>query len=622
MIVIMGVSGSGKTTLGKSISTQTKIPFYDADDFHSDFNKKKMIKGNPLSDEDRELWLTVLSKKISHWSKKGETILACSALKEDYRKKLMINNSINWIFLEGSFEQISHRLLNREKHFFNTKLLKSQYDILEIPSYATHLKCDKSVDELSDFVIKKLKLNTQTSIGLIGLGIMGQGIALNIAKHNFKISVYNRTNHGEEKIVNQFLDTHTNYKNIIGFTKIKSFIESIKRPRMVWLMIKSGKAIDLIIKEILPYLNSGDVVIDGGNSHYSDTQRRLIELKKNNIYFSGCGVSGGQKGAQHGASLMFGGNSKAYNLISPVLNVIAAKDINGNPCQGYMGDDGAGHFVKMVHNGIEYAEMQILAETFSVLKNQMTYSEIVIFFKNINKGFDSSYLLEITIKILQKKEGDQHLIDLILDQASNKGTGMWSTKTALDLEEVNTMISSAVFARHLSSMNIQRSDISSGKSIPKQDSTIDLQTIKKAYRFARLVNHIQGFNLIEKASKKYNWIYNPQEIARVWTKGCIIRSKLMEKLIFFFKDEKSLLKNYSCIDILTKTEENIASLMHHGIDQKIPIDSYSNAYNYWISLCSKNLPANLIQAQRDFFGAHTYHRNDKPFDQSFHTKWD
>jgi len=621
MIVIMGVSGSGKTTLGKSLSDETRIPFYDADDFHSDHNKEKMTKGLPLSDNDRILWLNTLKNKISYWSKIGETILACSALKEDYRKKLMLNNSIKWIFLEGSFKQISSRLFNRENHFFNSNLLKSQFDILEIPSYGTHLNCNQSSDELCELIVKKLKLNTNSSIGVIGLGVMGEGIALNIAEQKIKISVYNRTIPGEEKIVQQFLDNYINFKSIKGFTNIETFIMSIERPRKIWLMIKSGKAIDKLIKEILPFLDSGDVIIDGGNSHYSDTQRRLIELEKNNIYFAGCGVSGGQKGARHGASLMFGGNSKAYELLSPVLNKIAAKDKDGNPCQGYMGNDGAGHFIKMVHNGIEYADMQILAETFSVLKDQMTYPEIVLIFQKMNTGFESSYLLEITIEILQKKEGNHYLIDLILDQASNKGTGMWSSKAALDLGEVNTMISSAVFARYLSSMKTQRLDMSSRRLVPKKDLSIDIKTLTKAYRFARVINHIQGFNLIENASKEYNWIYNPQEIARVWTKGCIIRSKLMEEFTVLFKDEKSLLKNSSCLDILTKTEKNIASLIHHGVDQKIALDSYSCAYNYWISVCSKNLPANLIQAQRDFFGAHRYRRNDKPFDQSFHTQW-
>ena len=274
MIVIMGVSGSGKTTLGKSLSDETRIPFYDADDFHSDHNKEKMIKGLPLSDNDRILWLNTLKNKISYWSKIGETILACSALKEDYRKKLMLNNSIKWIFLEGSFKQISSRLFNRENHFFNSNLLKSQFDILEIPSYGTHLNCNQSSDELCELIVKKLKLNTNSSIGVIGLGVMGEGIALNIAEQKFKISVYNRTIPGEEKIVQQFLDNYINFKSIKGFTNIETFIMSIERPRKIWLMIKSGKAIDKLIKEILPFLDSGDVIIDGGNSHYSYTQRR------------------------------------------------------------------------------------------------------------------------------------------------------------------------------------------------------------------------------------------------------------------------------------------------------------------------------------------------------------
>jgi 6-phosphogluconate dehydrogenase len=276
----------------------------------------------------------------------------------------------------------------------------------------------------------------------------------------------------------------------------------------------------------------------------------------------------------------------------------------------------------MVHNGIEYAEMQLLAETYAVLAHQMSYIEISSIFEEWNCGSEASYLLEITSKILQQKEGDAYVLDLILDSAGSKGTGLWSTKVALDLGEANTMMSSAVFARYLSGLKKQRKVLSDRKPTPLHKASFDVKKLKEAYSFSRIINHIQGFNLIEAASKKYNWDYNPSEIARVWTEGCIIRSRLMENLSELLLSEKSLLKNEKILHHLSNYEPNIAQLIHHTIDQKIALDCFSSAYNFWLAICSEHLPANLIQAQRDFFGAHTYQRVDSSLNDFFHTKWD
>jgi 6-phosphogluconate dehydrogenase len=618
----MGVSGTGKTSLGKQLSQQTTWPFYDADDFHTKSNKDKMKLGLALEDSDRKPWLSFLAKKIQEWSKKGEAILACSALKERYRNILSDQNSeITWVVLNGSFELIQSRLKNRENHFFDSQLLHSQFSALELPSYGIHLCVDQPLSKLSVSLLKKINPPNYATIGVIGMGVMGQGLALNCAENNFSTAIYNRLVPGEERIIDTFMSNNSQFKNVLGFTELSHFIEVLERPRKIWLMIKSGSAVDELIDELLPLLNEGDVIVDGGNSHYSDTHRRVHELEKKTIAFAGCGVSGGAYGARHGASLMFGGSSKAYHLLSPILNRIAAKDALGNSCHTYVGADGAGHFVKMVHNGIEYAEMQLLAETFAVLSRQMNYPEIASIFNEWNMGSEASYLLEITAKILQKKEGDHFLIDLILDQASSKGTGMWSSSAALELGEVNTMMSSAVFSRYLSSMKAQRTILSQSKNQIFKFKTLDLDVLKKAYVFARRINHIQGFNLIERATKAYGWEYKPAEIARVWTQGCIIRSNLIESLVQAFLKEKKLLQNTNFIDLLSNTEPDAAVLIHHAVDQKIALDSYSSAYNYWIALCTKTLPANLIQAQRDFFGAHTFQRVDKPLDQYFHAQW-
>ncbi len=461
----------------------------------------------------------------------------------------------------------------------------------------------------------------EAMIGVIGMGVMGQGIALNLAENKFNVAVYNRIAKGEEHIIPDFLSNNSSFRNIIGFTELTDFILALKRPRKVWLMVKSGKVIDILIQQLLPFLQEGDIIIDGGNSHYLDTDKRAKTLKEKNIHFAGCGVSGGQQGARHGASLMFGGSFYAYEQMSPMLKSIAAKNINAEPCEAYMGTGGAGHFIKMVHNGIEYAEMQLLAETFAVLSKQLSYEEIANLFNRWGKGRQASYLLEITADILRKKEENQYLVDLILDEASSKGTGMWSSKAALTLGEVNTIMSSAVFARYLSSIKNQRLAISKYKPQKKNTEPLDIDTLEKALYFARLVNHIQGFNLIQNASIEYNWDYNPSQISNVWMQGCIIKSQLMQQLGDYFKEKKALLEHSTVLNTLSTLETNVATLIHYAVDNKVALDTFSNSYNYWLALCTETLPANLIQAQRDFFGSHTYQRVDKPKDQFFHTNW-
>ena len=602
----MGVSGTGKTSLGKKLSQDTNWPFFDADNFHPQSNKEKMKSGLQLTDSDRKPWLEILSKKLNEWSANGQAILACSALKEEYRALLSANNkSIQWVVLNGSFDLIKERIESRENHFFNPSLLQSQFNDLEIPSYGIHLDISESVDELSLVLQNKLASKNDAAIGVIGMGVMGQGIALNCAESGFKTAVYNRSSPGEEHIIEEFMSKNNSFTNVSGFTDLSEFVGALKLPRNIWLMISSGPAIDSVIDQLVPLLDEGDVVIDGGNSHYPDTQRRARQLEKKNINFVGCGVSGGEVGARFGASIMFGGSKKAYENLCPILNKIAAKDFSGKPCQGFMGKEGAGHFVKMVHNGIEYAEMQLLAETFDVLSKQMTYPEMSTLFKEMNQGSEASYLLEITAEILLKKEGNQFLVDLILDQASSKGTGMWSSSAALSLGSVNNMMSSAVFARYISALKETRCSLAEKKSKPIIKEKISVSELKDAYTFARIINHIQGFNLIEAASEEYGWDYTPSEISRIWTQGCIIRSQLMERLSEEFKSDKTILKINLLLDLLKETEAGAASIIHHGIDQKIPLDGYGTAYNYWIAICSEKLPSNLIQEQRDFFGAHT-----------------
>ena len=463
---------------------------------------------------------------------------------------------------------------------------------------------------------------SKSFIGVIGLGVMGRSLSLNIAEKGFPLSVFNRSVPGESHILVDFMNSVDEDMQVEGFSDFKSFIASLERPRKILIMIKAGNAIDGVIEELLPFLSEGDIIIDGGNSHFLDTNKRTAYLSEKSIHFVGCGVSGGEEGARKGPSIMPGCTKDAYQSVAPVLEAIAAKDAHGQPCCAHISETGSGHFIKMVHNGIEYAEMQLLAEVYAMLSVTKTNDAIADIFKAWHKTDASSYLLEITIAILEKKENDHYILDTILDKAGNKGTGSWSTKTAFDLGTVNTMMSSAVFARYISAFKDTRKKLS--KAVPNQIEaldSIDTSVLKKAYQFARIINHHQGFELMQQASATYHWDLNLSEIARIWTNGCIIRSKFMEQSITVFKKNESYLDDTHIVDVLKSSEIHIKESISWSMDRRAAFDTFWSAYNYWIAITTENLPANLIQAQRDYFGAHTYQKRDAPEDQFFHTKW-
>lgn len=459
--------------------------------------------------------------------------------------------------------------------------------------------------------------------GVIGLGVMGKSLSLNIAEKGFSLSVYNRNEAGEEEIVKNFIHDNESFRNIQGYNNLPEFVKSLEQPRKILLMIKAGKTIDMVMDQLIPLLDKNDILIDGGNSHYVDTKRRVDFLSEKAIQFIGCGISGGEEGARKGPSIMPGGSKASYLEVAPVLEAIAAKDNFGKTCCGYIGPDGAGHFVKMVHNGMEYAEMQLLSEVYALLSISKNKEEIANILTSWNQGDLSSYLLEITAKIVGKKEGDQYLLDLVLDAAGNKGTGSWSSKAAFDLGVPSTMMSTAVFARYLSSFKEKRIDFSKRVTIKKQGTpAIDMEALKNAYRFARLINHSQGFDLIQRASEVYNWKLNLAEIARIWTQGCIIKSKLMVKSIDIFRKNSELLSDQNYFQAVSTCEEDIVTILKFALDNRISTSCFHTSYDYWVAITTENLPANLIQAQRDYFGAHTYQRMDAPKEQFFHTNWE
>ncbi len=466
----------------------------------------------------------------------------------------------------------------------------------------------------------------QSTFGIIGLGVMGKSLARNMANHDVRLSLYNRFEKGvEENIAIDFISKFPELDKAKGFEDLNAFVQSLEQPRKILLMVKAGAAIDDILKKMKPHLSPGDIIIDGGNSHYKDTQKRINDLSLNNIHFIGCGISGGEEGALKGPSIMPGGNKTAYEDIAPYLEKIAAKDKNDNPCCTYIGPSGSGHFIKMVHNGIEYAEMQLLAELYSILRygKNKTPEEIAGIFEQWLGTHLDSYLLEITVQILRKKENGNWVIDQILDQAGNKGTGSWTTIAAAELGVPITMITSALYARYLSAFKTERINAEKlfYKKHPIKNITVNIEQIKNAYYLARLVNHHQGIHLIDDAAKTYHWDLHLPETTRIWTNGCIIRSVLMEELIDILQTTNRILVHPYFIDFIKKHRNELSATVSDSISANISVPCFSTAINYLNGYFNAQSPANIIQAQRDYFGAHTFKRVDDPSGKSYHIDW-
>jgi 6-phosphogluconate dehydrogenase len=618
----MGVSGSGKTTLGLLLAEKLNLGFYDGDDFHPEKNIAKMSAGNPLTDEDRYEWLDRINKLANNLINENKSaVFACSALKEKYREILSenIQDEIVFVYLKGTKEIIQARINARKGHFMPSQLLDSQFNILEEPHNAIDIDLSKSPEEMIQETLDKIN---KSEFGLVGLGVMGKSLARNLANNSTKLSLFNRFVAGkEEKVAEKFISDFEELHQAQGFEDLELFCKSLQTPRKIFLMIKAGVETDEFIDKIKPYLEKEDVLIDGGNSHFKDTKRRIDYLSKDGIHFIGTGVSGGEEGALKGPSIMPSGNLDAYKYIEPFLDKIAAKDANGQSCCTYIGPDGSGHFIKMVHNGVEYAEMQLVAEVYALLryKNGLDPNTISEIFEEWNKGELQSYLLEITAKILTKKEDDKWLIDIILDQAGNKGTGNWTTVTATEMGLPATLITSALFARYTSSIREKYKHFAFEKAI--SESKLDLEKVKNAYKLARIINHQQGFGLIKTASDEFDWKLNLSEIARIWTNGCIIRSTLMEKIKEYFKIEDDLFNIQEISDEISNSKNALKSFCMASIESEIPVPCMLSANDFVNSLNASLKTANIIQAQRDFFGAHTYQRVDAERGKFFHTIW-
>ncbi len=468
--------------------------------------------------------------------------------------------------------------------------------------------------------------NSMADIGLIGLGVMGENLALNIESRGFRVAVHNR----DQETIDNFINSKAKEKNIAGFGDIAEFVNAIERPRKILMMVKAGIVVDNFINKITPHLDKGDIVIDGGNSNYQDTIRRTKELEDCGYYFIGAGVSGGEEGALKGPSIMPGGSSEAWPEIRDIFQTICAK-VDGSPCCEWIGEGGSGHFVKMVHNGIEYGDMQLICESYQIMKDVlgMSADEMHSVFKDWNDGELSSYLIEITANILAFKDTDNTpLVDKILDVAGQKGTGKWTGIAALNLGSPLTLIGESVFSRYLSSIKQERVEaakVFKGPKIKFDGNREEvLSDIHDALYGAKIVSYAQGYTLLAGAAKEYGWNLNYGGIALIWRGGCIIRSVFLNRIKEAYDDDpaiKNLLLSPYFKESIESCQGGWRRVSSLALSYGIPVPAITSSLCYFDGYRCADLPANLLQAQRDYFGAHTYERNDKPRGEFFHNDW-
>ena len=464
-------------------------------------------------------------------------------------------------------------------------------------------------------------------IALVGLAVMGQNLILNMNDNGYKVVAYNRT----ASVTQEFLEGPAKGTNIVGAESYEEMVGKLSKPRKIMLMVKAGKPVDSVIETLLPLLDEGDVIIDGGNSNYPDSQRRAIDLKEKGIRFIGSGVSGGEEGARFGPSIMPGGNPEAWPLVKNIFQDISAKTEDDQPCCDWVGSNGAGHFVKMVHNGIEYGDMQLICEAYQFMKDQLGVSndEMQATFQAWDKGDLDSYLIEITADILGFKEDGKYVVDSILDKAGQKGTGKWTAISALEFGMPVTLIGEAVFARCLSALKTERVAASAVLSGPdavdlSADKEALLEALGQALLASKIVSYAQGFMLIREASEHYEWDLQYGSIAQMWRGGCIIRSVFLDDIKAAFDKNDSLdnllLDDYFK-DKINQSQAGWRKVIAKAVETGVPMPAMSAALAFYDGYRTANLPANLLQAQRDYFGAHTYEKVDGPEGKRFHSNW-
>ena len=469
----------------------------------------------------------------------------------------------------------------------------------------------------------------KADIGLIGLAVMGQNLALNINDHGFRLAVFNRTT----SKVDDFINGAASGTAIIGTHSIEEFVSTLESPRRILLMVKAGKVVDRFIEQLLPHLETGDIIMDGGNSLYKDTTRRVKSMEQLGIIYLGTGISGGEEGARNGPSIMPGGNKKGWTHVKEILQSITAK-VDGEPCCDWIGEEGAGHYVKMVHNGIEYGDMQLICEAYQFLREglSLTVDEIADIFSQWNEGELNSYLIEITSHILRVKDTDgEPLVDKILDSAGQKGTGKWTAINSLELGIPLTLIGEAVFARFLSALKSER--VKASKVLSGPDTKFDysekdkenyITAVKEALYASKIISYTQGYMLMREAANEYKWNLNYGGIALMWRGGCIIRSRFLESIKQAYSKNpelESLLLDDFFQQAIASTQNGWRKTVSRAVESGIPVPGFAAALTFYDGYRMASVPANLLQAQRDYFGAHTFERIDKPRGQFFHHEW-
>ena len=468
---------------------------------------------------------------------------------------------------------------------------------------------------------------SKQQIGVVGMAVMGRNLALNIESRGYSVSIFNRSSSKTDEVIALHPD-----KKLVPTYTVEEFVASLEKPRRILLMVKAGEATDKTIQSLLPHLDKGDILIDGGNTFFKDTMRRNEMLANSGINFIGTGVSGGEEGALKGPAIMPGGQKDAYDLVAPILEEIAAKADDGAPCVTYVGPNGAGHYVKMVHNGIEYGDMQLIAESYDILRRVggLSVEETAEVFKSWNTGELDSYLIEITADILTKKDPEtgKPMVEVIMDTAGNKGTGKWTSQSALDLGVPLPLITESVFARYISTLKEEREIASKELSpikVPELSNTEKqalIESVRKGLYFSKIMSYAQGFAQMRVASEEFDWNLNYGEIAKIFRAGCIIRAQFLQKITDAFERDpelKNLLLDKYFLYVTESYQAAVREVVVTAVQAGIPVPTFSSALAYYDSYRSEVLPANLIQAQRDYFGAHTYNRVDKP--GVFHFEW-
>lgn len=619
-IIVMGVSGSGKSSISRLLAEDLDWPFYDGDDFHPPANIAKMSAGIPLTDEDRVGWLEMLAALIREETRAGRNgVIACSALKKAYRDVLRHydRRQVAFVYLKGSYETILARMQSRGEHFMKPEMLRSQLDTLEEPwgILTLNITLPKNV------IVKKIKeqiMEEKYALGILGLGVMGRSLAQNFYRNGYAPIGFDL----KPKLPPDF--------DVKVVTSLEELTAALTPPRTLFLMVPAGAPVDAAIASLKPYLQPGDLIIDGGNSYFADTERRVKELTAEGLNFIGMGVSGGESGALWGPSMMPGGSPTSWPQVKEMFEAISAKAEDGEACVAWMGPGGAGHYVKMVHNGIEYGDMQLIAEIYDLLHRGagIPNTELAEIFSAWNERELRSYLIEITANILRRidEETGESLVDVILDEAAQKGTGKWTSQTALDTGAAIPTINAAVESRLISALKTERVVAATVLGQAKAytgNKTALVAAAEQALYVSKITSYAQGLSLLRMASQEYNWGLDIAQIVPVWRAGCIIRASLLSDITNAYRRNPALpnlLLDETFTQAVLSRESAWREVVQTAVGLGIPMLATSASLAYFDAYRSAVLPANLTQAQRDYFGAHTYRRVDR--EGVFHTQWE